>query len=79
MAVARQDVMASEDHLVRFGVLEPIQQVSHRIGQVVGHPGFMRVVDDAQGPYRYGHQRDPAHAQDDAGEGELDHSLTLTP
>ena len=79
MIIGRQQLHSAQCQLVRLRVLEPIQDVRHRLGEPVHHPVLGIVVDGAQNPGDGGEQRDPAHAHDDAGEGELDHADTQTP
>ncbi len=79
MVVGRKQFYSAERQLVRLRALEPVQDVGHRVGEPVHHPALGIVVDGSEDPGDGGEQSDPAHAHDDAGEGERDHAVTQTP
>ena len=79
MILGRQQLCSAERQLVRLGALEPVQDIRYRVGEPVHHPVLGIVVDGSEDPGDGGEQRDPAHAHDHTGEGELDHTDTQTP
>lgn len=79
MILGRQQLRSAERQLVSLGALEPVQDVCYGVCEPVHHLVLGIVVDGSEDPGDGGEQRDPAHAHDHTGEGELDHTDTQTP
>ena len=80
MVRGRQDVRSLYDARVQHRVLEAVQHVRDPRGRLVVQVAVHALLGTGEHSHRRCQQRHAADAEDDAGQGELDHStLTLTP